>query len=255
VSRFAWFFAPIGLVSCLGLAEVDESKQGTGGSGAVGPDGGTWPESGSDANGGTGNTDATADVALGGASGSGATGGTPNTIVIQPKGSLAGDGFIASPDLCDQIVWDSYDQSTYFALHVGRDNPCNEKSTYRAFLRFDLDGLPAGAPLSAKLRFHYEQYGDATGDAELFEIEDFGQLKADDWDSNTLTNLGVVLEPSTPLGWIEVDVTSLIAGKTGIAFLLRYTNENEDFGDESRWYGIVAEDTGDAYVPRLELEY
>jgi hypothetical protein len=254
VSRFVWVFACAGVVSCLGLAEVDEPSQGTGGSGAVGADGGAWPESGSDASGGTGNADATPDVAVGGASGSGATGGT-TAVVVLPKGSLAGDGFIASPDLCGEDVWDSYDQSSYFALHVGRDNPCNEKATYRAFLRFSLDGLPSGQPVSAKLRFHYEQYGDATGDAELFEIQDFVQLEAADWDSNVLTPLGVVLEPSTPLGWIEIDVTSLVAGKSGIAFMLRYTNENEDFGDVSRWYGIVAEDTGDAYVPRLELEY
>jgi hypothetical protein len=178
----------------------------------------------------------------------GGSGGTaPVVITIKPLGGLQGDGFLAHPNLCGQEVFDSYAHDSYKGIHVGRDPPCNQTATYRAFVRFKLDVLGSGPIVSAKLRLYLKEKTEPTAGVDLQRINDFGNLDANDWNKATIKNLGGLITPGTKLGWIEADVTpgvSLALADGVVAYRLIYDNEAEDPGGKSRWYVIVASDNG-----------
>ena len=198
--------------------------------------------------------------AAGGAGAAGSGGGPPTTVTVYPLAGLDGDGFLASPDLCGQEVWDYYTQATYKALHVGRDNPCSADTTYRAFLRFSLLPFVGTAPVEAVLRFSYAGKTDPTAGVGLFEVADFQSLAVGDWGAQHRHDFGQVLGPSTAPDWIEVDVVDRVAaalaqGMSAIAFKLQYADEAEDPNGKSRWYGIRASNDGIDNAPRLVVTY
>ena len=237
---------------------------GVGGSGGTAGDAGPWPhdgpsevnpyDTGTDAPDGAGGTAGSA-----GAGGAGGTGGpAPITNTLRPATGLGGDGFLSNPALCGETVWDFYEQSTYKAVHVGRDVPCSNVATYRAFMRFNLQNLAGAAIVSAILRFELRSKTDVSSAVNLVEIEDFGNLGAGDWGSAERQNLGQVFGPGTALGWVETDVTGRVVAALSsgvIAFKLQYGDESEDPAGKSRWYGITATDDGASRAPQLVVSY
>lgn len=238
---------------------------GAGGStgGTAGADATPWPEldaseagpevgpedTGTDSNDGNG----------GGAGGAGgAEGGSPSTNTIRPSNALDGDGFLANPALCGQQVWDYYQQSTYKALHVGRDAPCSEVATYRAYMRFELQSLAGATIQSAILRFELRSKSEPTAGVDLLEIEDFGNLGAGDWSGAEKHDFGEVFNTTTALGWVETNVTARVAASVSngqIAFKLQYRDESADPQGKSRWYGITSANEGSSRAPQLVVTY
>ncbi len=274
---FYWRIAGAALAvapgACLGIAEVDGGTGGSaaGGVGGAGIDGG----GGFPGAGGAGgvqdaaNSDAPSIGGSGGSGGSGGTGGTGSggagatggstggSVTLKPGLALAGDGFLAQPSLCGDQVIDSYSQPSYKAIHVGRDVPCGNVATYRAYVRFAAPTLP-GPVKKATLRFHYAQKQDPTGGVQLLGITDFQQLTTSAWGQPTAANFGTVIAPTTPVGWVVTEVTghvkAALGAGGGVAFELRYDAEGQDPAGKSRWYGIVATENG-ANGPELVVEY
>lgn len=266
--RHAPFVLGWTLSACLGIAEVDDrSGPSDGGGGSDGAAAGSgWPDSGSGgvagaSTGGAAGGGATSSGATGGAGATGGSGGTTGgTLTIKPGLSTSGDGFLASPDLCNQTVFDSYKQPSYKAIHVGRDVPCGAIATYRAYVRFDLSPLAGKSAKSAKLRFYYAENTDATAGVALRYIDDFGQLDFGDWPIAERMTFGSVFDASTAPGWVERDVTAAVQdvqskSETVVAFQLRYLDETQDPGGTSRWYGIVATEDPSDQGPQLLVDY
>jgi hypothetical protein len=243
---------------------------GTGGAGgAGGADGSTggtagldasWPEPDASESGPeVGPEDTGADSNAGGAGGAGGTdGGPPTTNTIRPSNALDGDGFLANPALCGQQVWDFYEQSTYKALHVGRDVPCSEVATYRTYMRFELQSLVGTTIQSAVLRFELRSKSDPTAGVDLLEIADFGNLGAGDWSGGEKHDFGEVFNTTTALGWVGTDVTARVAAAVSdgqIAFKLQYRDESADPQGKSRWYGITSANEGSSRAPQLVVTY
>ncbi len=183
-------------------------------------------------------------------------GGGAGMIVVKPELGAGGDGFLSLPDLCGTAVWDWYDQPGYKAIHAGRDNPCSVDVSYRAYLRFGIKNL--GDASSATLRLYYASRAEPTAGVKLFEIDDFVTLGAEDWSAVQRADLGVVMDPATPVGtWIDVDVTARylqaqLDGLETLAFELRYANEAEPTNAMSKWYGFASAEN-DNNQPRLVL--
>ena len=256
------------LSACLGISDVEDRDGGaSGGSGGSGVDGGGFPgyggSGGADASaGGSGGTGGTttggAGGASGGAGGSGGSGGiSSGKLTLKPGLALAGDGFLANPDLCGDVVHDSYQQSSYKAIHAGRDVPCSGVATYRAYLRFDLAPVKSSVK-KATLRFYYAQKADPTAGVGLWSIPDFKQLGSQSWGLPLENSYGTVLTPASALGWIETEVSNEAkaaqAQGEAASFELRYLDEGEDPAGKSRWYGIVATENG-TLGPELVVEY
>lgn len=185
-------------------------------------------------------------------------GGSPVTDTVRPTGALDGDGFLASPPLCGDAVWDYYQQSSYKALHVGRDEPCGSVSTYRAFLQFSLAPFAGTTISAALLRFELRTKSNPRAGVVLHAIESFGNLTLASWNQAVLQDYGPVLDEASAMGWIEVDVTDRVTQALGsgvIAFRLSYATESENPEGKSRWYGITAVDDGDARAPQLVITY
>lgn len=236
-----------------------DATAGGGGSGGAGGNGGSGGSSASGGSGGSGASGGAGGTSSSGGNGGsgGSGGGTTQLVTLLPAAGLTGDGFIAAPALCGKSVHDSYSQPSYKAIHVGRDVPCGSDATYRAFVRFALDQLP-GPAKKATLRLYYQSKADPTSGATLYAIPDFGTLNNQDWNLTPSANLGAVLQPSTPPGWISRDVTSIVKtaqyGGAAAAFELRYDDEAQDPAGLSRWYGIAASEDG-PHGPQLLVEY
>jgi hypothetical protein len=262
--RAGLLLSGLGLGACLGLSEVDDPTGVDAGSGGQVNSGGGFPGGGSggDASlsgGAAGSAGAGSSGGSGGSTG-GSGGSAGGTLTVHPGLALMGDGFLASPDLCGDPVIDSYGQPSYKAIHAGRDQPCGNVATYRAFMRFELTALEGLATKTAKLRFYYASKASPTAAVHAVYVADFGQLDANDWNVAERQNLGDVLDPSTIPGWVELDVTSPLAdalskGDAALAFELRYDDEAQDPAGKSRWYGVVAVENGGGLEPSLVVTY
>jgi hypothetical protein len=273
VAAFALLSGWVGATACLGIADTTSTASDAGGDAPHTLDGGGFPgtDSGSGGSGGTTAIDGSAGATSGGAPGGGGapsggggssgTGGTTGgTLTIMPPLALSGDGFLAKPDLCGQVVWDSYQQPSYKAIHAGRDVPCGSIATYRAFMRFDLSPASGKTIKSAHLRFYYvEKIDNPTVAVNLFRVSDFGQLDSNDWNATEVEAYGAVLGSSTAPGWIDVDVTAganAAAGAGGfLAFKLQAADEGFDPGGKSHWYGFAATESGQSTSPRVVITY
>lgn len=252
------------LTACLGISDVDAPRDGGGGSagtGGTGIDGGGFPGFGG-ASGGAGGGSPGGSAGAGGSGGpSGGAGGSGGvaggTLTLKPGLALAGDGFLSNPSLCGDSVIDSYQQASYKAIHAGRDVPCGNTATYRAYVRFELTSVP-GPVKKATLRLYYAQKADPTAGVGLWAIPDFQALTTQSWGVGLGTDHGTVITPSSALGWIQKDVTGDAKDAqtkgAAAAFELRYQNEAEDPAGKSRWYGIVATENG-TLGPELVVEY
>jgi hypothetical protein len=251
---------------CLGISDVNPSDggppTGTGGAGIDGGSGFPGFDASGDGAAGAGGTGGAAGGTGGAAGGTGgAAGGTGGaaggSATLKPSSGLGGDGFIATPHLCNKVVHDHYQQASYKAIHAGRDVPCGGVATYRAFLRFDLGGIP-GPIKKATLRLYYAQKAEPKAGVGLFGIKDFGQLDPGDWSLLVGTSHGTVVTAASGLGWISRDVTADAAaaksGGSAVAFTLRYLGEGEDPAGQSRWYGFVAAENG-TLGPELVVDY
>ncbi|MBK8994146.1 MAG: DNRLRE domain-containing protein [Myxococcales bacterium] len=265
-----WVVMAASLTACLGISDVDERDGGATGGGGSGIDGGGFPGyggTGGGDSGATGGSDSggTGGGSSGGAAGDGSstgggagTGGiSSGTVTLEPGLALAGDGFLAHPDLCGKTVHDSYQQSSYKAIHAGRDVPCNGLSTYRAFVRFDLGPVP-GPVKKATLRLYYAQKAEPNAGVGLWAIPDFSQLTAQSWNLALGTSYGTLVTPTSALGWAQKDVSNAAKAAQSqgdaAAFELRYLDESEDPAGKSRWYGFVATENG-TLGPELVVDY
>ena len=177
-------------------------------------------------------------------------------MIIKAQTGLYGDGFLASPNLCGQQVWDYYTQTYGKMIHVGTDKPCSANAAYRAYIRIALASI-TGTVVSASFKFYLAGKISPTANVSLYEIIDFGQLDFGDWAYSTRASLGTVITTNTANGWISVDVTSRVqaaktAGLSHIAFVLVYQDEG-GFGGTSRWYAIAAADNGGGLEPHLDV--
>ena len=198
----------------------------------------------------------------GGASGAAGAGGDAalTTVTLFPPVELSGDGFLASPDLCGQAVWSYQSEASHKLLWVGRDVPCAVGATYRAFVRFALAPIANASIIEAKLGISCAGKTDPTADVLLFEVADFGQLAASDWSAQERHSFGPVFAPSTPAGWVEVDVTAQVKAAlseslAAIAFKLQYSTESEDTHGNARYYSVHASEDGTSNAPRLVVVY
>lgn len=174
---------------------------------------------------------------------------------------LTGDGFLANPNLCGDQVHDFYGvggppRPSYKGVFVGRDFPCGNNATYRAFFRFPLAGLPTENIQQVLFAAYLMEKDNPQGSADLRHINDFGTLDFGDYNIATVTNLGTFVSSSTAIGWVTKDVTSAynaaLAGGV-LALQLRSTAEGSDPGGHSHFYGFVSadDDINPFFTPRL----
>jgi hypothetical protein len=172
---------------------------------------------------------------------------------------LTGDGFLANPSLCGDVVHDWFQRPTYRGLFAGRDFPCGAEAAYRAFLRFPILPGPRFELTKVELWLFYAEKGVPIFGLDLYEIPDFGTLDFGDFGAISAPRhaFGNIATPFTPTGqWLVTNVTTRYLqaktdGLTHLAFCLAQ-NESILSGGISRWYAIVAADNpGGIGVPRL----
>lgn len=233
------------LASCLGIAEVEDDSRDAASGGATGIGGGGW-----------------LDAAPEGAAG--AAPDPPSRIHPKQQGDLppnSGDGYIGKPaSTCQGGVHESVGCSGSECIVVGRDPPCGDQATYRAFLRFELGELAGVTPKSATLELYLYEKSGTTAPVSLLLVPDFVSLEESHWnlDGSAKKEWSNFLEPSTPIGPLTLDVTqevldALSAGDDAIAFMFVYGNESE-IVSSSHWFGIVASEADQAR-PALALTY
>jgi len=222
--------------ACLGLQENDAPAD-------AGPDHGlgdaAWPEGAADSS------------------------STPGKLYPNAKGTLppnSGDGYIGLPTSSCQggVHEDGANCGGQPCVAVGKDIPCQQQAKYRAYFRFELAGLGSTTPKSAVLHLYLLTKTDASNDAKLLQIEDFGSLETTDWDNVVKRDYSVFLTPQTAIGWLTKDVTAelvteLNAQAPAIAFELQLENETVNVSS-SHWYGIGCAENPDA-APYIELTY
>lgn len=266
--KLGWVVTAASLTACLGISDVEERDGGATGGGGSGIDGGGFPGYGGTgggdggATGGSGGTTGGSAGTTGGSAGAtggsaGAGGVTGGTVTLKPGLALAGDGFLANPGLRGKTVHDSYSQSSYKAIHAGRDVPCNGLATYRAFVRFELGPVP-GPVKKATLRLYYAQMAEPNAGVGLWAIPDFTPLTTQSWNLPLGTSFGTLVTPTSTPGWTQKDVSNAVKAAQSqgeaAAFELRYLDESEDPAGKSRWYGFVATENG-TLGPELVVEY
>lgn len=214
-----------------------------------------WPD---------GSPDVGAAGADAGVAGSGGGGSPPAALYPKKNGQLppnSGDGYIGLPTSTCQggVHDDGANCGGASCVAVGRDPPCGDQATYRAYFRFELAPLAGFQPKNATLKLYLWTKSSADKPAELHQIQDFGSLENSDWDSPLLTTFNLTfLQPTTPIGPVSQTVTTellnaLVAKETAIAFMLKSGDETQTVSS-SHWYGIASADEDNA-APVIELSY
>lgn len=171
-------------------------------------------------------------------------------MVIRPlANSLDGDGALLQPDLClsgplDFFQFPSGVNAAFKGLPVGPDFACGGEDVWRGFIRFDI----ASAPLTSSqviFQAHMRRKASPVANLKLFEVEDFGNLAAGDFNGAIRQDFGLMAGPATPdETWFSVDVTSRYntakaEGRSHMAFRLQTETEGAS-GGVSRWYAVAS---------------